>query len=44
VTCTETLLTSATWTKLNHCKELEDQIESTKNKRTKMNQTNKLGD
>jgi len=31
-------------TKLNHFKELEDQIEPTKNKGTKMNQTNKLGD
>jgi len=31
-------------TKLNHFKKLEDQIERTKNKETKMNQTNKLGD
>jgi len=31
-------------TKLNYFKELEDQIEPTKNKGTKMNQTNKLGD
>jgi len=31
------------WIKLNFIKELEDQIEP-KNKRTKMNQTNKLGD
>jgi len=31
-------------TKLNHFKELEDQIELKNNKGTKMNQTNKLGD
>jgi len=31
-------------TKLNFFKKLENQIEPTKNKGTKMNQTNKLGD
>jgi len=30
-------------TKLNNFKELEDHIEPTKNKGTKMNKTNKLG-
>jgi len=33
-----------TETKLNIFKELDDQIELKNNKRTKMNQTNKLGD